>query len=278
MKKKILVISLPAILLLTLTAGVMSDNGIAGHAGSSGETPCTNCHNSYAINSGAGSIQLRTGMTNNEYVPGQAYDMTFKVAYTGRSLFGMGLEALNSSNGNAGTIVITDAVHTTTKSATVGTTSRKSVVHTLNGGASTDSMPFHFRWIAPTTGTVTFYYCGVAANGNAATTADYVYSGSMVVNPVSTGINTVSNDLSFSVFPNPASESLRISFKSNTSGQTTFSLYDLSGKLVKSESHNVTSGNNFETEWNDISSFQKGVYLLNVRNTTGETTKRVVIN
>ena len=278
MKKKILVFALPTILLATLTAGVMSDNGIAGRTGSPSETTCTGCHNSYAINTGAGSIELRTGMTNNEYVPGQTYDMTFKVAYTGRSLFGMGLEALNSSNANAGTIVITDATHTTTKSATVGTASRKSVVHTLNGGASTDSMPFHFRWIAPTTGTVTFYYCGIAANGNGATSTDYVYSGSMVVNPISTGINPISNDLSFSVFPNPASESLRISFKSNTSGQTTFSLYDLSGKLVKSESHNVTSGNNFETEWNDISSFQKGVYLLNVRNTTGETTKRVVIN
>jgi hypothetical protein len=278
MKKSLLILSACFILLATLTAEMMSDNGIAGYAGSPGENKCNNCHSTYAINSGAGSIELRTGMTNNEYVPGQTYDMTFKVAFTGRHLFGMGLEALNSTNTNAGTLVITDAVHTTTKNATVGTASRKSVVHTLNGGNSQDSMLFHFRWIAPTTGTVTFYYCGACTNASATNAGDYIYNGSTVVNPAgSTGINGNSTPIGVSIYPNPTSQSLHINCTAGSNGITSFELYSIDGKLVRAENRTLLAGQQVELLWNEMAAYPNGVYLLHVRNAAGESTKRIVI-
>ncbi|MFM8433502.1 MAG: choice-of-anchor V domain-containing protein [Bacteroidota bacterium] len=277
MFKKILLIASPVLLLIVLASGTQSDNGIAGKVGSPGENRCTECHNSFAINSGSGSIELRTGMTNNEYVPGQTYTMVFKVAFPGRSLFGMGLESLTSTNTNAGTFTMTTN-KTTTKNATIGTTSRRSVVHTLNGGASADSMLFTFNWTAPVSGTVTFYYCGVASNASASTIGDYVYSGSMVVNPVGTaGIEDPVAISNLTISPNPASDHIVVNFTPNSHGAAAVNLYDLSGKSVRAENIGLVPGNNSEIRWNGIDELPKGVYLLSVSIGESLQTKRVVI-
>ncbi|HRH37623.1 MAG TPA: hypothetical protein PK760_04730, partial [Flavobacteriales bacterium] len=64
-----------ALLALMLTSGNTDNNGKAGRTGAPGENTCVNsCHNSYALNSGTGSIMLAsTNMTNWQYVPGQTY-------------------------------------------------------------------------------------------------------------------------------------------------------------------------------------------------------------
>ena len=277
MLRRTIYLLLPIGLLIVLASGVMSDNGIAGKVGSPGENRCTECHSTFAINSGAGSIQLRTGMTNNEYVPGQVYTFVFKVAYPGRSLFGMGLEALTSANTNAGTFTMTTN-KTTTKNATIGTTSRRSVVHTFNGGASADSMLFTFNWTAPDSGTVTFYYCGVASNSSASTAGDYVYSGSMVVNPVSTtGIEEISGISGLTASPNPANDRISVAFTAKNSERVTLSLYELSGKLVREEVLSPQIGQCTSVEWSGLDKLAKGTYVLGLRSGDNVQTKRIVL-
>lgn len=178
---------LPFFGIALLTSEKLSDNGKAGRTGSPGETTCTNCHSSYPLNSGGGSVAfLSPGMTGFQYTPGQTYNMSVTVSRSGNNLFGIGLEALTSANDNGGTLTVTDAGSTSIKNSTVSGVSRRNLVHTLNGGSGTGSKVFNFSWTAPVAGTgnVTFYYAGAATNSNGSESGDYIYSGSQVVSEV----------------------------------------------------------------------------------------------
>lgn len=280
MKKLLLASFLSGAVFIGLTSEIMSDNGIAGRTGSPGETNCTNCHNSFALNSGGGTISLNTGTTNNEYVPGTTYNMTFTVSRTGNSLFGLGVEALNSSNANAGSLIITNAASTHLKSVTVSGNSRTSVVHQLNGGASANSKAFVFNWTAPAAGTgnVTFYYCGVAANGNGNESSDYVYQGSTVLTEMNTaGISSPDQNTSFSVFPSLVNDEATIELTSAVTGNALVQLFDLTGKVVRSETISVVSGNEQSIRWTGLSQFSKGTYLVNVQTGSKNNVKRIVL-
>ncbi len=183
MLKKLLFALLPFAGIALLTSEQMSDNGKAGRTGSPGESNCTGCHGDYTVNTGGGSISLQAaGMPTFQYTAGQTYTMSVTVSKGSTNLFGIGLEALTASNDNAGTLTITDAAATSIKTATVSSISRRNIVHTLNGGASSGSKVFNFSWTAPATGTgnVTFYYAGAACNNNGNESGDYVYTGSQV--------------------------------------------------------------------------------------------------
>ena len=96
---------LPIAAFIVFTAETASDNGKAGYTGSPNELLCDDCHDAYTINTGGGSVVLSSANMNNwEYVPGQTYNMTLTVARSGSPLFGLGLEALDASNANAGTL------------------------------------------------------------------------------------------------------------------------------------------------------------------------------
>lgn len=182
MFRKLLIAAAPIVAIALLTAGKLSDNGKAGNTGSPGELTCTDCHNTFAINTGIGSVSL-SGVSGGQYTPGQLYSMKVTVRYSGRALFGVGLEALNAAGADGGRLIITDPARTQIKTATVSGNVRRNLVHQLNGGAHADSMEFNFAWRAPYkgTGTVTFYFCGVAANADGSENNDYVYQGTNLV-------------------------------------------------------------------------------------------------
>ena len=184
MLKKLLISTLPIIILAILTSSQMNENGKAGRTGSPGELTCITCHNSYALNSGGGSISFQCmEMPTFEYTPGQTYMMSVTVARAGNSLFGVDIEALTSSNDNAGVLVITNSTSTTIKNISISGIVRHNITHTLNGGASSpNSKVFNFSWTAPASGTgnVTFYFTGAACNSSTSTSGDYIYSGSQI--------------------------------------------------------------------------------------------------
>lgn len=236
-RKSLLALAVPAT--VVLTAGAMSDDGRAGRTGSPGETTCHNCHNDFTANSGGGSVVLgSTNMTGWEYVPGTNYHMTATVSRAGNQLFGIGLEALSASNTNAGTLVITDAESTQIKNAVVNGVSRRNVVHTLNGGVGNGSKTFQFDWNAPSSniGNVTFYFAGVAANGDGnEEVGDYVYNSSQVVTPaLNTGMEDLSLDAVIRVQPNPVTDRIILSYGLAAADRVTADLYDVSGALVRS--------------------------------------------
>lgn len=257
-------------------AGIDSDNGKAGATGSPGENNCRNCHSTYALNSSLGSITITSDMTNWEYVPGQTYQISVTVAQTGKSLFGLGFEALLPSGANAGTL--TAGTGTTIKNAIISGNSRRNIVHQLNGGASAGTHTFTFTWAAPITdvGAITFYAAGNACNANGSDTGDYVYTTSQVVNPATTaGISEdVQASFTFGFYPNPATENVTMNYNLVQSAKVTYVIYDLTGKQIQTESANRFPG--AQQQNIDISSLQSGTYLLSVHANGNSVTKRFV--
>lgn len=259
-------------------AGIESDNGKAGATGSPGEQTCSqsNCHIGSTDNSMGGSVTLTsTNLVNWEYTPGQTYTLTATVSQQGRSLFGIGLEALLPSGANAGNLV--PGTGTTTKNATIAGNSRKNIVHNMNAGATANAHSFTFTWTAPATdvGPITIYYAGNAANNNGTKTGDYIYNASQVVTPAAVGIAEEANaPFTFSFYPNPATDNITLNYSLEQSAKLNYSIYDLTGKLVQTESANRFPGKQQQNI--DISNLQAGTYLLNVNANGNLTTKRFI--
>ena len=259
---------------IVFTSEIQSDNGKAGYTGSPGETKCNNCHSSYALNSGGGSVVLTSNMVNWQYEPGYTYDMTLTVSRTGNSLFGMGLEALTTSNTNAGTLTVTNN-HTQIKTKTVSSVVRNNMVHTLNGGASSNSMAFTFRWVAPASdiGNITMYFCGVAANNNGNENNDYVYNSSQLITPMTgTGISEFAEGQSLSVYPNPASANVTVKTAFSDSDPVSLKLYDHRGNLV--HLLNLTGNNEGAI---DVSAYAKGIYFLTAESGDKKFSRKLLI-
>lgn len=189
-KNLIAILLLSSVFLMSMTSTVShyddDEDGKAGHNGSPGEQTCakSNCHNTYTLNSGTGSVNISVaGMTNWQYVPGQTYNVSVTVAQNNVSLFGFGFEALLSSGANAGTL--TAGVGSHALNSTVNANSRKTITHLLDAGASANSHTFSFTWVAPTNGAaVTFYAAGNAANNNGGDSGDYIYTTSQALTAV----------------------------------------------------------------------------------------------
>lgn len=275
MKKYFLLMVLPIAAFIVFTAETASDNGKAGYTGSPNELLCDDCHDAYTINTGGGSVVLSSANMNNwEYVPGQTYNMTLTVDRSGSPLFGLGLEALDGSNANAGTLTITDAASTQIKTKLVGGVSRRNVVHELDGGATPNSKDFNFAWTAPATdiGPVTFYFSGVASNADGdEAIGDYVYNGVQVVTPANTtGIGQASARNSF-CFPNPASSQLSV----RVQGTTIVRLIDTEGRTVRSIRQEEAVSEVITLDQLDV--LPRGLYFLELQQAGTRQLEKVIL-
>ncbi len=266
-------------LLIMLTSGVVDDNGKAGYTNSPGESNCTTgCHNSFALNSGAGSVSVTSDIPGWAYTPGQNYNISLTVSHPGRSLFGLGFEALNSGNTNAGTLI----AGTGSQIKTAGS-GRKNITHQLNGGTgTTDAHTFNFTWTAPAAGTgdVTFYYSGVAANGANGNKQDYVYNSSQAVTEfvAPSGIESTNASMNtIQIFPNPVSDMFSLSYQLQNAGDVNCGIYSLNGQLLQTIVQDFRpAGEQQETVTLD-SQLSAGVYVLQIKSGSVIQSKRIVV-
>ena len=90
-----------------------------------------------------------------------------------------------------------------------------------------------------------------------------------------TGIPTIPNNTEITIYPNPANESIYISYmNTDNKGNIVMSLTDLSGRLVYSE--NIATTSIFEKKM-DVSSLAKGVYILNLKTEAAAINKKVMV-
>jgi len=268
MKKKIIVV-VPIVAMIFATAfGILSDNGKAGYTGSAGELKCNDCHNSYGnSNSGTGTIYVTSNIPNWRYVPGQTYIVNVIVKQIGKPLFGLGFEALTSTNANAGSLIITNSTKTTIKTKTVSGVTRNNVVHQLNGGLHADSAIFTFNWTAPTSniGNITFYFAGIAANNNGNEDLDYAYNGSKVVSPASTtGLSE--NNKNISNLKAYINDEGRITLEYSSFEHTSpkINIIDLGGRLVSSEETGQYVSGEVKMTVSVPVGLKSGMYLIRV--------------
>ena len=269
---------------ITLTGETNSNNGKAGYTNSPGEGNCTTsgCHSSFAVNTGGGMVMLsNSNMMSWSYDPGVTYHMTCAVTRSANSLFGVCVEALDAAGNNGGTLVITNSAKTQIKTRTINTIVRRSVVHQLNGGASSGSMSFTFDWIAPATniGTVTFYFAGNASNADGNQSGDYIYTGSQAVTyNTLNGITSLVNTNSFAVYPMPIQNQFTVNYNVASTGIVKIKLYTMQGAIAAELADKILVYGDYKDNLYLPENISSGNYLLSVESSSGLITKKVLIN
>jgi hypothetical protein len=218
-------------LALPTLALAYSGGPIDGVTGAPGEGTCVQCHTTYPLNSGAGSLVVSgIGAT---YMPGQTYTVGVTLADPVASRWGFELTALNAGGASVGSYTLP----ATLQQATAG--NRTYVKHTLNGtfpGTPT-SHTWEFAWNAPAagTGTVTFYVAGNAANNNGLFTGDRIYATSfgfpefdpqVAVDDELPGARLLGN------YPNPFNPRTVITFSLPREQHVTLDVFTVDGRRV----------------------------------------------
>ncbi|MBI3426813.1 MAG: hypothetical protein HY011_28115 [Acidobacteria bacterium] len=164
----------------------------AQRTGAPGEQTCalSGCHTSFALNSGSGVLTL-TGLPSGGYTEGQQISLTVTLSQPNRQLYGFEITALDSQGRRAGTLTVTDNNRTLLQTSVVNGNLRQYISHNFGGSGpnGTNQGSWNFRWTAPatSTGAVTFYFAGNAANGNGSEDGDFIYTRSAVVQPGASG-------------------------------------------------------------------------------------------
>lgn len=154
-----------------------------GHTGAPGEQTCMACHSGGP----PGGTLTITGLPAN-YTPDQEYMLTVTLTQANRARYGFQATILDSAGRRAGTLTITDAARTQLVTTTIGGNQRTYVEHTFAGitpsGPSQNSWSFRWRAPAASTGRVTIYVAGNAANGDNNITFDSIYATSASSDPM----------------------------------------------------------------------------------------------
>lgn len=147
-----------------------------GHTGAPGESNCTDCHNSFTLNSGTAtrSFVLNGDPNLTAYVPGQVYTVSYTINQTGITKFGFSAVAKRSNGNSAGSFIATSPTQTQL--------SGNYITHTAGGTAASSAgqKVWNFSWTAPAAGagTVTFYVAGNATNADNSSSGDRIYTNS----------------------------------------------------------------------------------------------------
>lgn len=241
----------------------------AGKTGSPGDASnCTGCHAGTATTV-AGLITSNIPVTG--YVPGTTYTITATIASPSKIEFGFEISPQNTAGTKKGTMVVTDPTNTQLVTGTSG----KYITHKAAGTAGTGSRTWTFDWIAPVAGSGNFNFYGafVISNSSNTNAGDIVRLSSLaVVENVSTGVEeNVVTASDINVYPNPVADQMSI-VCDKLSGKADISIFDITGKLVKTVREHELS----ENQTIDIADMPRGIYVLKISTEKGEVVKKIV--
>ena len=199
------------------------------------------------------------------YIADTTYTISATVTRFGHSKFGFEVSPQNSNGDLMGTL-------TATNINTQLVSSDKYITHTSTGTSGTDTRTWTFDWTAPSTGSgdVTFYGAFNATNSNGQTSGDTILTSTTVVSEdmsTPTSISEVASENQITVYPNPVVDNFYVT---SSTAIVSMNIVDLSGKVLKSES-TISNGQAI-----NISSFDAGIYLLQITTESGELVKKIV--
>ena len=90
------------------------------------------------------------------------------------------------------------------------------------------------------------------------------------------GVKEMHNDLAFSTYPNPTNGDVNIRFNLPSSSNVTFNIYDITGKLVHSESKGTLSQGEQKLQLN-VSGLNAGMYQLEMVTENGKANSKIVV-
>lgn len=271
--KKAIVIGLGSVLVLTASASFVSkrfSNGKAGNTGSPSEGTCSSsaggCHSGGTSAVSGATVLATPAFSGNQYVPGTVYSVSLTVGALGFTKFGFGCEVLNSTNADAGTM---QAPGVGTKFL-VAANGRNNAVHNGMQTGASGFYTFTFNWTAPAAGagTVKFFYCALAANGNGGTSGDLPIPGSLTLSESSTaGINELfskTQNIDLSTFPNPAKEFINVRYNTEVGGENGIEIVNVQGEVVKNMTFGY-EGIGSQSHFLSLKGIAAGIYFVRIK-------------
>ena len=271
----IFTLSIGAICLTDYTAPVHGNqNGPpAGRTGSPSDgSNCTvGCHTGTPTTQ-AGIITSNIPVTG--YVPGQTYTITATVVSNPTVKFGFQISPQDASGNLKGTLVVTNS----TETQLVG--SGKYIEHKLAGTPGTGSRTWTFDWIAPVIGSgdVTFYGAFNITNNSGTNAGDQIrLSSTTVSEDVSSSINENSNSIAISVFPNPVTEYMNVSYELKNNSKVNAKLFSVTGQEIieffNEEQNAGTQSKKIELN----PSISSGTYFLSIDMNGVKSIKKIIV-
>ncbi len=93
---------------------------------------------------------------------------------------------------------------------------------------------------------------------------------------ITTGIRRMESDFDINIYPNPTTDIITVEINLEINELVTYSLLDISGRLIKNGKWNLnSSGSRFTLDLSDIS---KGTYLLKLNTNKGQAVHRILKN
>ncbi len=254
----------------------------AGFTGAPGEATCATagCH--------AGTAQFNSDFAKlgslgvNDLTAGlqatKRYDLSVNaVGTSGVSAYGFSvtvLDAAGDSIGNLKEITATTSIATANAKQYVGHQNANST------GAWT------FVWESPSTVEPAFFYLVVnRANGNGESSGDAIYkatyradaSGLTVIGATAIQNIDALTDGSISVFPNPVSDRLNLSFDLVTGNNVQAAIYNLNGQMVKPLLDENLAWGTHELSYNVAGELSTGIYLVKMTVDGADYFKKIVV-
>jgi hypothetical protein len=235
---------------------------------------CSSCHSGGIAPTVSLSAHPAFG-AGNTYIPNTTYTITLKA--TGNVTYGFDMEILNSQSatsvGDFGTFVSCPSNETINPPPGAGAPS--DVMHNtpISSGIMT------LVWKAPASGTGYIYYAVLGANGNNNQSGDKVKNGSMTLIDSPTGIEA--NFLStanLSVFPNPATDNVRVTYTLSERGQVSVKLYNLRGELVADMLNENQNPGMQAMDLRLPANLAKGMYMVRLSVDGKQTTQKLMVN
>ncbi len=261
-----------AIFLLTiafaLTSISMKDPGNppTQKTGGPGEMTCSTTSGCHSGGSYQGTITL-VGLPDT-VVASKKYTITFTSNSTTAARGGYELTCLDGLNARCGTLA---ALTGSSLATTAGRQYvRQSAVKIFSGGKLT----WNFDWTAPaslTGDSIKFYASALLANGNSKESGDNAINIAKKVTFVKT---TATSEVSIAdqvqIYPVPVKDVLNVDLTGNLSNAR-LQLLDLNGKTV------LTTPLNSQNQI-DVSTYAKGVYILQIEAKEGSMRKKIMVN
>ena len=245
------------------------------------ENNCQQCHSSFALNSGSGSVAIETSLGEGEgYAAGEPVTLTVTVDNTTEPAAG------GSGRVNGFVLAVRDADGDPVGEYDLGGASdvrftqndTDYVTHTTAGNEQ-DS--WSFDWIPPaemTPEAVTVYVSANAANGNGALSGDYVYTAQLPLAIASSGEERPDDGALTlgDVFPQPARDRAAATVTLREAGEVSARLVDGRGRTVRTLAGGLRPAGETPLAL-DLRGLEAGTYFVVVETEGGRRTGRVVV-
>ncbi|NNF03090.1 MAG: T9SS type A sorting domain-containing protein [Rhodothermales bacterium] len=245
----------------------------AMRTGAPGDQTCNafGCHNSFALNSGPGSVRIEAPA---DYAPGEPMELTVVVSQEGQIRFGFEITARDGSNDFAGSWTLGDNQEFADNNPEYVTHDQAPYVN--------DQASFTLVWNAPPAGEgdITFYAAGNAADGLGSNTGDHIYTTALVVTEgVDTGIELEELPRALevtSVFPNPVVSGTTVGFELFRTATVRLSVYDAAGRLVRTVVGGVRPPGEHSLML-DAAGMSGGVYFYSLETSVGTKSGKLLV-